>query len=238
MKIINASYKILSDFCSPINFYKPNESIVKNLEYIARICTQTNSKCETSKKDLENIDSGLMQKLINNNHHSVLEHSILSVLFVVDRAIANELTRHRLASFTQESTRYCNYDKDRFDSELTFIKPYYLKEETVGYTKWFNLMKEIEETYFELLRHTDCKLKPEEARCILPLSLKTELVMTANYREWRHIFQMRNSKNAHPQMREIMNPLLAEIKRYIPIVFDDLYVWENVSHLEYVNVPY
>lgn len=162
-------------------------------------------------------------------HTAMLEHSVLSVEFTTDRAIANELVRHRLCSFAQESTRYCNYSKDKFSNELTFIRPEWADDCREGdynqrcQATWYIVCKSAEDIYLRLLSEG---LKPEDARCVLPLSLATKLVMTTNYAEWRHILELRTSKAAHPQMRALMIPLLKELQETIPVIFDDIKVEE------------
>ena len=132
-----------------------------------------------------------------------------------------ELVRHRLASFSQESTRYCNYSKDKFNNELTFIKPCWLETATGLSKNYFrNLLNRAERIYNDLILEG---WSPGQARSVLPNALKTEIVVTANLREWRTIFQQRCASGAHEQMKELMHPLLAEMKSKIPVVFDDLY---------------
>ena len=135
--------------------------------------------------------------------------------------MSHELVRHRLASFSQESTRYCNYSKDKFGNELTFIEPCWFNPlHTVeGEAAWIKAMVQAEGAYFELLKE---KWPAQQARSVLPNSLKTEVVVTSNLRHWREIFTQRTSTAAHPQMREVMVPLLAEIKTLIPVIFDDI----------------
>jgi len=139
----------------------------------------------------------------------------------VDRGVSHEIVRHRLASYCQESTRYCNYSGDRFGNEITVIKPYFLTEGTNGYKKWAEACETAEREYFTLL---EWGCTPQEARAVLPNSLKTELIMTANLREWRHFFKLRTSPAAHPQMYEVTIPLLKEVQEKIPVVFEDLEV--------------
>lgn len=153
---------------------------------------------------------------------AMLEHSSLSIKFICDRGVSHELVRHRLASFAQESTRYCNYSKDKFGKELTFIKPIFLEEDSDSYKYWKNAMSDVEMYYFAMLGG-GCT--PQEARSVLPNSIKTEVVMTANYREWRHFFWLRAARKtgpAHPQMEELTVPLLYEVSGLIPVVFDDI----------------
>ena len=160
-----------------------------------------------------------VRRIIDSGHHSVIEHVSASVRIVCDRGVTHELVRHRLASFSQESTRYCNYGSGKFGREITVIRPYFWEAGEREYTLWRRAMVAAESAYLGLL---DAGATPQEARSVLPNSLKTEIVVTANFREWRHIFTLRTAKAAHPQMREIMLPLLAEFKRRIPIVFDDI----------------
>ena len=147
-----------------------------------------------------------------------LVHQDVSVLFTVDRGISPEIVRHRLASYCQESTRYCDYSVGRFGSEITVIEPKALRH-TPGYKIWMDSCKRAETAYFDLL---DCGCSPQEARGVLPNSLKTEIVMTANLAEWRHFFQLRTSRAAHPQMREVAIPLLREFKKRDPENFCDI----------------
>ena len=151
-------------------------------------------------------------------------YASVTVKFVVDRGISHELVRHRLASFAQKSTRYCNYSKDDFGSEITFIIPEYLEYKSEGWNIWKESMKQAEDAYFKML---DFGLSPQQARAVLPNSLKTEVVMTANLREWRHFFKLRalgTTGKPHPQMLEVAVPLLEDMKNLIPVVFDDLVV--------------
>ena len=161
----------------------------------------------------------LIANLIRNGHEAMLEHSTLSVKFVCDRGVSHELVRHRMASFAQESTRWCNYSQEKFGNELTFIRPLFLEPGTAKYEAWYQTMQDAETAYLVFLF---ANLTPQEARCVLPNSLKTEIVVTANYREWRHIFRLRCAQDAHPQMRQLMCPLLKELQETIPVIFDDL----------------
>lgn len=211
MKIINASYEILT----PIN----GEQILKDIEKIGRTCYKSeNLITEDSSKIF-------VRNLIKCGHEAMLEHNNITVRFICDRGVSHELVRHRLASFAQESTRYCNYSKDKFGNELTFIKPCFWNNENVHkafeYKLWKSECERIEQTYFTLIRNG---ATPQEARSILPNSLKTEIVMTMNLREWRHFFKLRCDKAAHPQMREVANMILEEFKKNIPVVFNDLEV--------------
>lgn len=152
--------------------------------------------------------------IIKRGHESVLEHASVSVRVICDRGISHELVRHRLCTFTQESTRYCDYR----DSEIEFVLPTDITGgDRIG---WIANMRSIEAHYMTL---RNGGTPPQIARSVLPNALKTELVMTANLREWRHIFKLRCASAAHPQMREIMIPLLKQFHNQIPVVFDDLF---------------
>ena len=213
MKIVEPKYEILTDI---------SEGGIKELQQIARVarvCYKSEDKItpdgESAKK--------LVGFLVKQGHEAMLEHSQLSVLFTCDRAIANELVRHRIASFAQESTRYCNYSKEKFGAEIQVIMPTFIKNaDEPTRTAWTESMYSVEKQYMRLLEHG---FRPEQARCVLPLCLKTEIVVTANYREWRNIFKLRTPVAAHPQMRELMCPLLKEIQKKIPVVFGDIYTY-------------
>ena len=207
MIIINPSYEILS----PIN----RESALKLIELAGRTCYKSEDKCtETS--------AGPFTEKICNvlKHESVIEHSSLSVKFIIDRGVSHELVRHRLCAFSQESTRYCNYSKDKFGREITVIRPCFFtsNEDRIKYHVWKHGCEQAELAYFELI---DEGCTPQEARSVLPNSLKTEIITTANYREWRHILKMRTSPGAHPQIREVMVPLGNELATIIPELFAD-----------------
>ncbi|MCF8035006.1 MAG: FAD-dependent thymidylate synthase [Desulfarculaceae bacterium] len=158
-------------------------------------------------------------RIVASGHHSVIEHGNITVRFVCDRGVTHELVRHRLAAYSQESTRYANYSQERFGSEITVIKPMFWEEGSEPYQQWEKAMLAAEAAYLELLA---AGAKPQEARAVLPNSLKTEIVMTANLREWRHVLGLRSSKAAHPQIRQIMLPLMADLARRLPPFFADL----------------
>lgn len=163
-----------------------------------------------------------MANIIKRGHEAVLEHYSFTVKFICDRGVSHEIVRHRLASYCQESTRYCNYSKDGFGNEITVIEPCFfnlLSEENRDYYLWKEACEQAESHYFYLL---NIGKSPQEARSVLPNSLKTEVVMTTNLREWRHFFKLRCSSAAHPQMREVACMLLDKCKEKIPIIFDDI----------------
>lgn len=190
------------------------QSILRKIELIARTCYKSEDKItdESAPK--------MVAALIKRGHEAMLEHVSFSVKFVVDRGVSHELVRHRVASFAQESTRYCNYGRD--DKDVTFILPFFLKYKSPGWEAWLNTMKSAEAEYLKML---ELGYTPQEARSVLPNSLKTEIVMTANLREWRHFFKLRAADAtgaAHPQMKEVTIPLLEELKTLIPVIFDDI----------------
>lgn len=209
MKIINASYEILT----PISDGGIKE--LQHIEKIGRVCYKSENNItedgESAKK--------FAKMLIDRGHEAMIEHSSLSVKFIVDRGVSHELVRHRIASFAQESTRYCNYSKDKFGREITVVKPCFLKEDSNGYKLWKTIMENDELYYFAFL---EAGHSPQEARSVLPNSVKTEITVTANYREWRNFFKLRTAQAAHPQMREVTVPLLEELKAKLSIVFDDI----------------
>ena len=225
MQIVKAGYEILD----PLN----GEEILKKIERVARVCYKS--------EDLigEGTAERMVRSLIKRGHEAMLEHFSFSVKFVVDRGVSHEIVRHRVASFAQESTRYCNYGNK--GGEITVIKPCYLEDVDVDYVDAYG------EVYLEPLEGKESQLKhwvtscrqaeknylgmladgatPQEARAVLPNSLKTEIVMTANLREWRHFLKLRavgTTGKPHPQMSEVAVPLLKELQEKIPVVFEDL----------------
>ena len=206
MKIINASYRIETPTYS-------GEELLKGIEKAGRTCYKSEDRITDESAE------AFVRKLIERGHESVLEHESITVRFICDRGVSHEIVRHRLASYSQESTRYCNYSGNRFGNQITFIKPCFLEEGTGGYKLWKQAMFVAEKEYFELL-NWGCT--PQEARSVLPNSIKTEVLMTANLREWRHFLKLRTAKAAHPQMRELTVPLLKELQEWIPVVFDDI----------------
>jgi len=240
MKIIKPSTEILTK----IN----GEQILKDIEIAARTCYKSEDKIEYEElpytDGVHTIIIGntlikaksariLIKKLIEKGHEAMLEFGgNITVKFICDRGVSHELVRHRLCSFAQESTRYCNYGNDE---HITFIIPCWLdikeglakdinKESTIDTPldihEWMRAMQFAESMYNELISINNWQA--QQARSVLPNSVKTEINISTNIRDWRHIFQLRTSKAAHPQMRELMIPLLAEFKIRIPILFDDI----------------
>lgn len=205
MIIIRPSVEILT----PID----GESILKSIEVAGRVCYKSEDKIG------DGTAASFVKGIIDRGHEAVLEHSSISVRFVCDRGVSHELVRHRLASYCQESTRYCNYSRDAFGKEITVIRPCFFEPGSIEWVHWYEACTMSERQYFELL---NCGRTPQEARSVLPNSLKTEVVMTADIREWRTVLKLRAHPTAHPQMRELMLPLLGQFKEKIPVLFDDI----------------
>lgn len=205
MKVIPPSFDIL--------FMPGGDELLKHIELAGRTCYKSEDRITGDSAQ------GFVRRIIKSGHHSVIEHGQLSVRFVCDRGVTHELVRHRLAAYSQESTRYANYAKDKFGNEITVIRPLFWEKGGPEYQRWFDAMLQAEKAYLELL---EMGCKAQEARAVLPNSLKTEIVMTANLREWRHVIDLRSSAGAHPQIREIMLLLLQELHRRLPVLFDDL----------------
>ncbi len=208
MKIVKQSWA----FEEEVN----GETILKKIESAGRTCYKS--------EDLITADSAkkFVVSILKSGHHSVIEHHNISVRIITDRGVTHEIVRHRLASYSQESTRYCNYSKDKFGNEITVILPVWFDgdhDRDAQFKGWFHACKTAENYYFSLI---DNGQTPQEARSVLPNSLKTEIVMTCNIREWRHFFALRASNAAHPQMRELARSMLKGFKEAVPMLFDDI----------------
>ncbi len=205
MRVIPPSHEIL--------FAPSPDEVLRVIELAGRTCYKSEDRIT------EGSAEGFIQRIVRSGHESVIEHGTCTVKFICDRGVSHELVRHRLASYSQESTRYANYSRDKFGSEITVIKPCFWDEGSEAYQLWEASMRQAEKAYLDLL---NMGVKPQEARSVLPNSLKTEVVMTCNLREWRHVFLLRCSRPAHPQIREVMLGLLPEMAGRIPVIFDDI----------------
>lgn len=217
MKTARADFEILT----PISYPQKGESGWNELKLI-ELCGRGSYNSEDRiSEDLSSAKKYVADR-IAQGHESILEHSILTVRFVCDRAISHELVRHRLAAFTQESQRYCNYSKGKYDGQVTFIMPDWMEEddESLEYTTWKEHCERAEKDYLDLMK-IGCP--PEKARMVLPNCTRTSIVVSANYREWRHILQLRTAPDAHPDMQNLMKRLLVRLHARIPVVFDDIY---------------
>jgi len=170
-----------------------------------------------------------LQMVIKRGHESILEHAVITVLFIIDRGISHELVRHRIAAYSQESTRYVNYNK----KGIQFIQPWRIKQGTSDYLTWIRAMGHTTQAYNQLIEN---RIPPEWARSVLPNSLKTEVVATMNIRQWRHVLGQRCAKVAHPQMRQVMIPLLLYLQRDLPPLFDSILYDEEFPQEYYAEV--
>lgn len=210
MNLIESRFEILDNV--------DGEEILRKIEKYGRVCYKSEDKIT------KNSAEKFIKSILKNGHESVIEHEKVSVLMVCDRGVTHEIVRHRIASYSQESTRYCNYSQDKFGNELTFIKPCFWDEDSDLYKIWLAQMQEAEKAYNKMIAQG---AKPQEARSILPNSLKTEIVVSMNLREWRHFFRLRTSERAHPQMREIASLVLEAFQKEIPIIFDDIKAYKS-----------
>jgi len=199
--------------------------IMKQIERVGRTCYKSENQITNSSADK------FVRGLIKRGHEAMIEHNAITVRFTCDRGVSHEIVRHRVASFGQESTRYCNYAQDKFSNQISVIDisngiKLDLQMQELDFTaiykiisEWKSAMEDAEHHYFKMLKLGST---PQIARSVLPNSLKTEIVVTMNVREWRHFFMLRASKFAHPQMRELAMPLLNDFKVLMPAAFDDI----------------
>ena len=207
MKIIEPGVELAQDLNAA--------EIMRHIERAGRVCykSESNISDTSAEKFIANI--------IKSGHESVIEHVSITFKIICDRGITHEIVRHRLASYSQESSRYCDYSGDKFGGELTFIKPCYWNDDDENYLLWRQTMETIEQNYLTMRKNG---ARPEQARAILPNSLKTEIFMTANLREWRHFLKLRTSKRAHPQMRQIALKIFEILNSNLPVIFSDIEV--------------
>lgn len=212
MKIMHPGYSIISN-----NDYN---TMLTKIESIGRVCYKSEKAIKPGSAEK------FIEGLLKRGHESVIEHEAITVKIICDRGVSHEVVRHRIASYSQESTRYCNYSIDKFGNEISCIDPstgfhYNLNDPTdaAKFEIWNQAMLDAERHYFELIQ---AGARPEEARSVLPNSLKTELVITMNIREWRHFFRLRTDTHAHPQIVEISSMLLKEFSVRYPVFFADL----------------
>lgn len=196
------------------------DKIIKKIEKIGRVCykSEANISDESAERFISNI--------LKRGHESVIEHEAVTVRMICDRGVTHEIVRHRIASYSQESTRYCNYAGDKFNNQITVIDPaggftYDPDDEKdrARYEAWKEAMENAEKSYFKML---DLGATPQEARAVLPNSLKTEIVITMNLRSWRNFFRLRCDSHAHPQMREVAGIALKVFQEKLPIFFSDI----------------
>lgn len=187
--------------------------IMKNLERACRTCYRSEDKMtDESYKTL-------LKNCVNRGHESILEHEKITIRMICDIGVYKDLTRHRHASFSIESTRYCNYGKDKFDNEIKFIKPVNMEPDTEIYNEWKKSLEEIEKHYINMV---EMGATPDQMRMILPHSTAALVTMTANIREWKHILSLRCTKHAHPAVEQVMIPLLMLFKKNMPEIFENI----------------
>lgn len=234
------------------------EYIVRKIERCARTCYKTEGSkaplgqlldkrlLKTSaraefwaEKKKGNIDISLLKNILGSVHSSVLEHCTISVIMRTNRGMSHELVRHRVgAAYSQESSRYCNYSKNKFNNKVTMLKPFFYKNEE-QYKIWKENVELAAKGYFDLLKMATT----EEARELLPNSTETEIAVTYNINAWRHFLNLRASQKAHPEIRRMAMILLIEFARRIPVLFDDLLAKykrgiEHFPGIEDVEVEY
>ena len=201
MRIVEPSFEILN---AP-----KREEVLRHLELCGRVCYKSEDKMT------EESASRFVKFLIERGHESPIEHISISVRIICDRGVSHEWVRHRIASYSQESTRYCNYNSEKFGGGIAFIRPYFADNERL-FEIWKAEMESAEKAYTDMLANG---AKPEDARSVLPNSLKTEFICTMNLREWRHFFELRCANAAHPAMREIALPLREAFREMLPELF-------------------
>ncbi len=189
------------------------DHILKHLEKAGRVCYKSESNISDDSAEK------FIQAILKRGHESVIEHFSITVRVICDRGVSHEIVRHRIASYSQESTRYCNYYSDKFSKEITCIKPCFWEENSKEFYIWKKSMQEAEKSYMDLI---SLGATPQEARSVLPNSLKTEIFITMNLREWRHFLRLRTSSAAHPQMREVALKILGEFMERYPVFFRDI----------------
>ena len=205
--------------------YNPIQ-IMKNIERACRTCYRSEDKItDESYKTL-------LKNCINRGHESVLEHEKITIRMICDIGVYKDLTRHRFASFSIESTRYCNYGKDKFDNQIKFIKPIYFDEGQKA-ELWLAICTEIEKHYMEMKKR-GCT--PDEMRMILPHSTAAEVTMTCNIREWKHILSLRCSAAAHPAIQQLLIPLLLKFKKDMPEIFNSIEYNKNFPQEQYAKL--
>jgi thymidylate synthase (FAD) len=222
--VTDSSESIKEEQNRTVKIVKPNWSILQigdvddmyaQIERCARTCYLSESKSKSSTDTAK-----FVKMLVDSGHHSQLEHVSITVRFVTDREIANEIVSHRMASYSQESTRFVTYtDEDGSEKEVGFVKPSQIKEDSRAEELWYRGVQSAEAFYLALIGEG---VSAQNARSVLPLCTATTLVVTANLREWRHIFKLRCDKPAHPDMRNLMCPLALYLSHLMPEVFCDI----------------
>ena len=205
MKIIEPSVELIN----PI----PYELALNTVEIAGRTCYQSEDKITDGSAE------ALIRRIIKSGHESVLEHVSVTARFICDRGVSHEIVRHRIGAYSQESTRYCNYSGGKFGSEITVIHPLFWDESDGRYWVWRDRCEISEDDYLWLIKHG---ASPQEARSVLPNSLKTALIVTYDLREWRHFIRLRCAPDAHPQMQQVAKMAQKLLTERYPVFFEDL----------------
>ena len=230
---------ILLDPCIEVESFDGKE-IMKKLEKACRTCYRSEGNIT------EDSYKNLLKNCINRGHESVLEHEKITITMICDIGVYKDLTRHRLASYSIESTRYCNYSKDKFDNQIKFIKPIFYKDwknedlnevikdkDLYKCYLWENCMQNIEQDYNAM---SEIGALPDEMRMLLPHSTAAKVTMTANIREWKHILSLRCSNHAHPAIQQLLIPFLLKLKEEMPEIFNDVDYNENFPEEKYAKL--
>ena len=186
--------------------------IMKRIERACRTCYRSEDKI--SEESYKN----LLTNCLNRGHESVLEHEKITVRIYSDIGTYKDLTRHRFASFSVESTRYCSYNKDKYGNEITVVNPVYMEDKEVFET-WKKAIEDMEKAYMKM---KELGASTDMCREILPHSTAAEYTMTANIREWKHILELRTTNHVHPAIRQVLIPLLLLFKEQMPEIFGDI----------------
>ena len=218
MKIIEPSIKI-----------EPYDglAIMKKIERACRTCYKSEDKITDESYKV------LLNNCLNRGHESVLEHALITIRMTCDIGVYKDLTRHRFGSFSIESTRYCNYSKNKFDNEIKFIKPVNIDNSSELYSNWVGTMNFIEKEYLAMSMNG---ATPDQMRMILPHSTAAEVTMTANIREWKHILELRANKHAHPAVQQVMIPLLLKFKEDMPEIFNSIEYNKDFDKSKYAKL--
>ena len=203
------------------------EDILLRLERYARVCYKSEDKMAAQG------NPDFLKSKLTLGHESIIEHEKATVMFIIDRGISHEIVRHRIAAYSQESTRYCRYSQDKFGNEIAVIEPYFFLEDDIAYRHWEEACLGAEKSYMALLK---AGRSAQEARSVLPNSLKTEIVVTYNMREWRHFFRLRCDAAAHPQMRQVAIPLLLYFQKQLPSLYSDIEYDQSFPEKYYAEI--
>lgn len=202
--------------------------IMKKIERACRTCYRSEGIIT------DNSYKRLLRNCLTRGHESILEHEKITIRMCCDIGVYKDLTRHRAGTaFSIESTRYCNYSKDKFTNNIKFIEPCNIDKNTEEYDCWYSAMQSIENYYMKM---AELKCTPDQMRMLLPHSTAAEVTMTCNIREWKHILELRCSKFVHPSVRQMMIPVLLKFKEEMPEIFENVPYDEDFSKEKYAKI--